>query len=154
MFERDEAVSAIRGDHIPSVRSRDAMPDIDVAVSSGSPMDPAKSALLPFAKLLVRELRLRNDLHSQIDEPRWMILLDIYIAMSEGRDTPSMSAAHASSVPVSTAQRYIRDMIEAGLLDQQRSNQDQRITNVSLTPASIDLVNQALIDLQALRNRK
>lgn len=114
---------------------------------------PDTGALLAFARTISRELRLRSDIMPHIDEPRWMILLDIYLAMSEDRDTPFMSAAHASSAPVSTAQRYIHEMTEAGLIAQHRSGQDQRVTLVILTGQGRDLVTQALERMATLRGR-
>lgn len=116
-----------------------------------SPGEPAQ--LPPLARLIGRELRARAELLPQIDEARWMILLDIYLAMSESRDTPFMSAAHASSAAVSTAQRYIHEMIENGLIVQRRSGQDQRIMHVSLTDKGRDMVRRALTRMMELRRR-
>ncbi|WEK45161.1 MAG: MarR family winged helix-turn-helix transcriptional regulator [Candidatus Andeanibacterium colombiense] len=110
--------------------------------------------LLPFAKALGRELRMRSELDPLLDDARWMILLDIYLAMGEAREIPFMSAAHASRVAVSTAQRYIHEMIDAGLIEQHRSGADQRITHVSLTGAGIGLVQKMLSDAAALRARR
>lgn len=109
--------------------------------------------LLPFAKALGRELRMRSELDPLLDDARWMILLDIYQAMAETRETPFMSAAHASRVAVSTAQRYIHEMIDGGLIEQHRSGADQRITHVSLTAAGVGLIQKMLIDVTALRAR-
>ncbi len=115
------------------------------------PLDATSADLMPIARLMARELRLRNEI--QIDEPRWMILLELFVALGEAREVPFMSAAYASSAPVSTAQRYIHDMVKAGLLKQSRSGVDQRVTHVELTEAGRDMVSQILARTQALRAR-
>ena len=109
--------------------------------------------LLPLARLIGREIRLRRETVGFLDEARWTILLDIFLATAEGRAIPFMSAAHASSAPVSTAQRYIHDMIETGLIVQDKSGADQRIVHVRLTERGMDLVNGALAGMMALRAR-
>ena len=111
------------------------------------------ASLLRFGKLVARELRLRRELTVRLDDAHWMILLEICLATSEGRDTPFMSAAHASNVPISTAQRYIHEMIDTGLIVQHPSNDDQRVRLVSLTASGMDLVTQILSQTMALRNR-
>ena len=117
-----------------------------------SPGGPDRE-LLPFARLVDRELRLRCAAMPQINESRWMILLDVYLAMGQTRDTPFMSAAHASNVAVSTAQRYIHEMIASGLIAQRRSSLDQRITHISLTDDGLRLVGKMLDVIRTLRAR-
>lgn len=115
--------------------------------------DTSEATLLASARLIAREIRLRTDLAPRIDEARWMILLDIYLAMGDGRDTPFMSAAHASNVAVSTAQRYIHEMIAHGLIAQHRSGADQRVTHISLTEYGQTLIERALKGMASLRNQ-
>ena len=119
--------------------------------AEGSVFDEA--SLVRFGKLVARELRLRTELNARLDDARWMILLEIYLAMREQRDIPFMSAAHASSVAISTAQRYIHEMIEAGLIFQHQSEGDQRIRHVSLTESGLSLVALILDQTMALRAR-
>jgi DNA-binding MarR family transcriptional regulator len=115
--------------------------------------DASDGSLLRLGKLLARELRLRTELSARLDDARWMILLEIYLAMRELRDIPFMSAAHASGVPISTAQRYIHEMTDAGLIFQHQSEDDQRIRHVSLTQSGLDLVALILDRTMALRTR-
>jgi DNA-binding MarR family transcriptional regulator len=119
------------------------------AERTSTPLPPGP--LLAFARLLDRELRLRAERFPLIDEARWLILLDIYLAAGAARDTPFMSAAHASSAPLSTAQRHLHEMIAAGLISQHRWGPDQRITHVCLTDRGLALVNDALSRTMALR---
>lgn len=111
-------------------------------------------ALFHAARLANREIRLRTQLAPRIDEARWMILLDIYLAMAEGRETPFMSAAHASSVAVSTAQRYIHEMIADGLVAQHKSGTDQRVSHLILTAEGQAVMARILEATNALRQRK
>ncbi len=104
-----------------------------------------------LARRLAREARIRTEQLPDIDEARWMILLDIYVAMRSARDTPFMSAAHASSVPTSTAQRYIHEMTSRGLILQERSGKDQRTTHVRLTEEAMALIDQVLRRIEGLR---
>ena len=68
------------------------------------------------AHLANYELTLRKQLAARIDELRRMILLDIYLAMGDGREAALMSAVHASTVEVSTAQRDVHEMIADELI--------------------------------------
>ena len=114
---------------------------------------PQTESLFDAAHLASREIRLRAQLAPQLDEARWMILLDIYLAMADGRETPFMSAAHASSVAVSTAQRYIHEMIADGLIAQHKSGTDQRVSHLILTSEGQAVMTRILEATTALRAR-
>lgn len=142
MLERDE------GDTI-GTKDLGGQARVDpVAVGKTNPR-----ARLAFAKLVSKEVQLRADTWPEIDEARWMILLDIFIAQGEGRDTPFMSAAHASNVSVSTGQRHLHRMIETGLIEPYRSELDQRVTHVRLTRQGLDLVGRMLEEIGSFRMR-
>ena len=123
--------------------------DLAGSPASGTQQD----TLVTAARMASREMRLRARLAPGIDEARWMILLDIYLAMDEGRETPFMSAAHASNVAVSTAQRYVHEMITDGLIVQHKSGADQRVSHVALSATGIALVTQILEAVIALQAR-
>jgi DNA-binding MarR family transcriptional regulator len=65
-------------------------------------------------------------------EPSWDILLDLYIADSEGRDISVSSACIAANVPDSTAQRCLHHLVEDGLVRRTNDPYDQRRVFVTL----------------------
>tara|TARA_R110000782_G_scaffold268689_1_gene365594 strand:- start:127743 stop:128177 length:435 start_codon:yes stop_codon:yes gene_type:complete len=132
-------------DQKPATETGVAAANLAVRAASGT------DRWLNLAKLVSKEIHLRTDVTPKIDEAHWMILLDIFVAQSEGRVTPFMSAAHASNVSVSTAQRHIHRMTKAGLVEQHRSAIDQRVTHVGLTDRGLLLVSKTLEAMNALR---
>jgi DNA-binding MarR family transcriptional regulator len=108
---------------------------------------------LTLARRITREYQLRREVMPQIDEPRWMILLEIFTCTAEGREIPFMSAAHAAGVAISSGQRYVHNLVDTGLVIQHRSVADQRVTLVKLSRIGAVLVEETLATLADKRGR-
>ncbi len=66
-------------------------------------------------------------------EPTWDLLLDLYSAKIEGLEIDLTSACQASSVPESTALRYIAVLEQRGLVVRYDHPQDRRVHLLRLT---------------------
>lgn len=59
-------------------------------------------------------------------DPAWDILLDLTSARLEGKPVPVSSACAAAAVPMSTALRHVRHLVESGLVKRWKDPQDKR----------------------------
>lgn len=80
---------------------------------------------------------------SYFDEPALNILLDLFVAGSEGRTVYVNDACIASQTPTSTALRWIAVLVRDGLAVRIRDEVDARRTILDITPAG----NRALSGL-------
>lgn len=66
-------------------------------------------------------------------EPAWDIYLDLYIAAHERRDVSVTSACLATTLPPTTALRWLRLMEDEGIVVRERDERDSRRSNVRLS---------------------
>ena len=88
-----------------------------------------------LAETLIRARRLRNS-HFDGDlfaDPAWDILLDLFVQRGAGKRVSVTSACIASSVPQTTALRWIALLEERGLLSRQEDLHDRRRVFLGLT---------------------
>lgn len=71
-------------------------------------------------------------------DPVWDILLDLFIARSEGRKVSVSSACIASMVPATTALRHIANMAAGGLIERSRHPKDNRCSYLNLSDTAYD----------------
>lgn len=109
------------------------------APGAGSPMPAAPGTephLVEIAKALYRARRQREryfgELATAFTEPAWDLMLDLYIARSEGRRVSISSAAIAADVPPTTALRWIAHLEQQGILRRESDPADRRRTWLSL----------------------
>lgn len=91
------------------------------------------------ARTLIRERRDRDaafgaDLFA---DPAWDILLDLFAAHQEGKRVSVSSACIAAAVPSTTAMRWLKLMVERGLVRRIEDKRDGRRIFVELTPSAI-----------------
>jgi CheY-like chemotaxis protein/DNA-binding MarR family transcriptional regulator len=84
--------------------------------------------VLLMAKSLVRKRERRGEfLDSELfSDPSWDILLDLTSAKLEGISVPVSSACAATHLPLSTALRYVRSLVDAGLVKRWKDPTDRR----------------------------
>ncbi|WIW89578.1 MarR family transcriptional regulator [Sphingobium sp. V4] len=116
---------------------------MNIATRSGG--YPALSRV-EACRLLVAE---RNQIGSYLGfdlcpVPAWDILLDLYIAFHEGRETHISSLCLAANIPLSTAHRKIGEMVDNGIL--QRGFAGGRVT-VDLTGEYMKKLDRLFDDL-------
>jgi DNA-binding MarR family transcriptional regulator len=79
-----------------------------------------------------------------LGEPAWDILLDLYLAEAEGRQSYSTSCCLASAAPQTTALRYIKRLATLGLVAEEPDQRDSRRTLIGLTDAGRNALDQWL----------
>lgn len=99
-----------------------------------------------------RHLRARYFDGEFFSDPVWDILLDLTAARAEHKRVSVTSACIASGVPVTTALRWIKFMVEAGLIERSGDDLDKRRTFVSLTDQAADLVSRYFADIGQASN--
>lgn len=96
------------------------------------------------ARLLYDQRRLRaeafGDYADLFTEPAWDLLLDVFIARSEGRIVSVSAAAIGACVPTTTALRCVRMLEARGLVATVRHPADRRMRLVHLTPMSTAMI--------------
>jgi hypothetical protein len=111
----------------------------------GDPGTAAKAEATPVqsAKALIACRRLREKLFGKelFSDPAWDILLDLFIAQSEGRDIAIGSACIAAAVPFTSALRWCQMLETRGLLYRVRDPRDGRRVFLRLTDEAFEQVN-------------
>ena len=126
---------------------------------TGTRRRPVKLAGAPPAAVLrttehgqaiARELytmRRRRGRHLPDDlfgEPTWDILLDLYLAIGEGRRVPTTSACIGAHVPPTTALRWLRILETRGMVEREDDGRDGRRTFVRLTASGLKAMDDVL----------
>jgi len=85
---------------------------------------------------MVRE-RLKRNHHFDAGlfaDPAWDMMLDLFIAEAEGRETPVMNLCLSSQVPETTTLRWVKTLEHAGIVIRRKDEHDQRRVLVRLSP--------------------
>jgi nucleotide-binding universal stress UspA family protein len=103
---------------------------------------------------IIRERRVRERFFKEVrfGEPAWDIILDLTLAWFEGKSVAVSSLCIASGVPMSTAMRWINDMIEAGLINRWIDPVDGRRNLMQISPATRDAMLRYLAALNVSEN--
>jgi DNA-binding MarR family transcriptional regulator len=103
---------------------------------------------------MIRERRVRERFfkEARFGEPAWDIILDLTLASFEGKTVAVSSLCIASGVPMSTAMRWINEMIEAGLIDRWIDPTDGRRNLMQVSPTTRDAMLRYLAALNVSEN--
>ncbi len=103
---------------------------------------------------IIRERRVRERFfkEARFGEPAWDIILDLTLAWFEGKTVAVSSLCIASGVPMSTAMRWINEMIEAGLIDRWIDPTDGRRNLMQVSPTTRDAMLRYLAALNVSEN--
>lgn len=82
-----------------------------------------------------------------LEDPRWLMALELLLAAEEGRAVTVTNLTAAAQVPFSTALRHINAMVEEGLLQRVKHPTDGRVAFVTL---SADLARSLTAYLTAM----
>lgn len=107
---------------------------------------PGKEELQAFVRSLVRSRQIRSDFldATLFADPAWDILLDLTSAGLAGTPVPVTSVCAAAQVPLSTALRYVRQLVEAGLVRRWQDETDKRRSLLELEPQTLDAMTRYL----------
>jgi DNA-binding transcriptional ArsR family regulator len=97
---------------------------------------------LEIAEGILAARRLREDLFGaeMFADPAWDMLLHLFINAERGRAVPVSCLCVASTVPQSTALRWIDTLANAGFVDRRLDSKDGRRILVSLAPEAETLM--------------
>ncbi|MEL7445947.1 MAG: MarR family transcriptional regulator [Pseudomonadota bacterium] len=97
------------------------------------------------ARTLYQMRRMRGSLFGNPDifgEPAWDILLDLYIAIADGKEVSVSSACIGSAAPPTTGLRWLGILAESGLVVREHDEIDQRRVLVRLTEAAVEAMDR------------
>lgn len=77
-------------------------------------------------------------------DPAWDILLDLGAARREGRPVSVSSLCIAAAVPTTTALRWIKTMVDGGMLLRRADSTDARRAFIELAPATSETLDRCL----------
>ena len=111
-------------------------------------IDPNDSGICEFAEKLrtwnqkkAKIFGVKNGLFS---DPCWLMCLDIYTSTTKNQNVSITSVAHGSEIPVTTAIRYLNALTNDGVLKKQTSQNDNRVTFLSLTDDAYEKMTDLL----------
>jgi DNA-binding MarR family transcriptional regulator len=96
------------------------------------------------AHIRARRLRERYFAASLFADPAWDILLDLAAARLEGRLVSVSSLCIAAAVPTTTALRWIKNLLDLGMLDRSADPADARRAFIGLSPATARTMDRCL----------
>lgn len=119
----------------------------DVAEGPEASLDSAEAIASLRRLIRARRLRERFFEDARFGEPAWDILLDLSLAWFEGKAVSVSSVCIASGVPMTTAMRWINEMIDAGLIDRWIDPTDGRRNLVQIAPATRHAMVRYLLEI-------
>lgn len=113
---------------------------------SGTSREFSDQELLEMVRTLVRKRERRGEFldREMFSDPTWDLLLDLTSAKLEGVPVPVSSACAATHLPLSTALRYVRALVDAGLVKRWRDPSDRRRDLLELEQKAMDSMRQYL----------
>jgi DNA-binding transcriptional ArsR family regulator len=123
------------GKRVPILRSVATTEQAGELVFLGAESAASQKAELALARQTYALRRRRHRFLSAdlFGEPTWDILLDLFIAVHEGRRVPTTSACIGAHVPPTTALRWLRILESRGLVEREEDGRDGRRTFVKLS---------------------
>ncbi|MFN3946405.1 MAG: winged helix DNA-binding protein [Allosphingosinicella sp.] len=100
-----------------------------------------------IARRLLEELRGREAVlpAGLVSDPAWEMLLELYIARAEGRETSVADILKPCRIASASGFRWIERLERLDLLVRRRSTSDKRAVSVALTDAGADKMTALLI---------
>ena len=83
-----------------------------------------------------------------VRDPRWEMLLELYIAHHEHRRVSVSSLCHASNAPATTGLRHVEALEGGGFVRRTDDPMDARRSWIEPTPKALDGVSALLRDMQ------
>lgn len=95
---------------------------------------PSQEVLQQFARSILKSRQRRREFMdtSTFSEPAWDMLLDLTSAALEGRSVPVLSVSAAANVPLTTALRYVKLLVEGGIVKRWDDPNDRRRSLLAL----------------------
>lgn len=126
-------------------------PQFDDAADEPADTLEGKEAIA-ILRQMIRSRRLRERFFegARFGEPAWDILLDLSLAWFERKAVSVSSVCIASGVPMTTAMRWINEMIDAGLIERWIDPTDGRRNLVHIAPATRQGMVRYLLEIERM----
>lgn len=110
------------------------------------PQNPSREVLQKFARSILKARHRRCEFMdtSKFADPAWDILLDLTSAALEGRSVPVLSASAAANVPMTTALRYVKQLVADGMVKRWNDPGDKRRSLLALEDHALENMVQYL----------
>lgn len=121
----------------------------------GGPPGPGRRELAETARQIYRTRRIRARVFGDdglFGEPAWDILLDLYLAETDGKQLSVTAACIGSAVPASTALRWIVVLEEKGLVARRGDPRDARRIFLHLTEQGRERMEACLDQADLISN--
>lgn len=137
-------------DEIDRIRGELILSNFGFPEKNGSARPPG--SLLELTRFLIKFRRSRG-LYFGADlfaDPAWDMLLDLFVAEEEGRKVSIKSLCIGSEVPPTTALRWIKLLIDRGVLERQADPKDRRRHWIALTAGARERMRALLFSMGEL----
>lgn len=106
------------------------------------PQNPSREVLQKFARSILKARQRRSEFMdtSKFADPAWDILLDLTSAALEGRSVPVLSASAAANVPMTTALRYVKQLVADGMVKRWDDPGDKRRSLLALEDHALEVM--------------
>lgn len=134
-----------------SASLRGPMSDAGLPAAPATPLAPVDDTeLLKITRKLVRMREQRGQFLNPalFSDPMWDILLDLTSARLEQKTVPVSSVCQAAGVPMSTALRQIRSLVDMGLIRRWSDPLDRRRDLLAINDEAMDAMRQYLTYLR------
>jgi hypothetical protein len=113
-----------------------------------APADVSPGSLAAARRMIRARLRRQNYFDAALfADPAWDMMLDLFVAEAEGRETPVMNLCLSSQVPETTTLRWVKTLEHAGVVIRQKDEHDQRRVLVRLSPSAAKSLASYLDDI-------
>jgi len=114
-------------------------------LSSGEPVSP-----LAFARRIHRSRMRAHEIigPSIVRDPKWEMLLELFVAHHEHRRVSVSALCHAANAPATTSLRHIETLEALGFFHRIEDPMDARRSWIEPTPKALDGVGAILRDMQ------
>jgi CheY-like chemotaxis protein len=104
------------------------------------PEAPDRPTLQKFARSILKSRHKRAEFMdtTMFADPAWDILLDLTSAALEGRSVPVLSASAAADVPMTTALRYVKQLVASGMVNRWDDPSDKRRSLLALEDKALE----------------
>ena len=109
--------------------------------------EPTNEELISFVRSILRSRQRRGEFldTTLFADPAWDILLDLTSAGLERTPVPTSSACAAAQVPLSTALRHVRHLVNSGLVKRWQDRNDKRRTLLALEDSVLEAMTGYLM---------
>lgn len=101
---------------------------------------PDRESLQKFVRAILKSRQRRAEFMdaSKFADPAWDIMLDLTSAALEGRSVPAFSVSVAANVPMTTALRYVKRLVEDGTIKRWDDPDDKRRSLLALEDHALE----------------